>query len=567
MYISRERGSTGAATVSGIGSLLDGGNFLGIGIAADQMNDSGIGKLTLQSGGTASASNIRIGSQGSIVGAGSLVGNVTDAGGIIAPGFGSSTFGHIGINGNLSLLTGRIDLDVGGISPQSHDSLQISGTANLSGGTIKIGFTNGYQPHAGDQIQLLTASGGFTGFFNPAVTFNQPSPLPYTYSNGTITFLTASPPPPPPIPLVKPQQIYLDFNQNPNALFSLEIPSESSSIAINYNKPGAGLTDSEIATIVGAVDRIYGKYNVKFTTTMPKTGPYHTIYIGGSLADISFNSGLLTPEFQAAIQSATGIARNINLGNRNPQDSAVVFSDKFIFREFSFPFCEPFISSCHDEALLAQVIAHETGHILGLFHVYDPLQLMWPQSSAAATAIGDATPLVRQDTINGPGVPSMDMTQDSDATLLCNVGGRQTQTKMPSEICANLGGYQTLNIASLSIMPTLFDVKIVLNNGLVGFDVGLPSFFIGTLSPGTSQTAYFPLKIGDLLSIEGALTEGGPTQVFKSQYIFGSDGSNPVLVAVSTDIDAPNSVFAWIIALGFILTLRSSRGWYSRQLR
>ena len=195
VYIGRATGSTASATVSGSGSLLDGGNFLGIGVATDQVSNSGFGTLTLQSGGTASASAIRIGSLGKITGAGNLTGNLTDAGGTIALGFGSSTFGQIGVNGNFSIPVGNINLDVGGTASQSHDSLRVSGAANLSGGTLNISFSNGYQPHAGDQIQLITAGGGFTGAFNPAITFSQPEPLPYSYNNGAITFSTPVIPP------------------------------------------------------------------------------------------------------------------------------------------------------------------------------------------------------------------------------------------------------------------------------------------------------------------------------------------------------------------------------------
>jgi len=200
VYISRVAGATGSASVSGSSSLLSAGSFLGIGIATNQVSNSGIGTLTLQAGGTVSATNIRIGVQGSVLGIGNLVGNVTDSGGIVSPGLGNS-FGQIGINGNFGMgfftgLGGLISLDVGGTTSQNHDSLRVSGSADLSGGAISINQTNGYRPKVGDVIQLISAAGGVTGS-NPLVTFAQPQSLPYNYSSGFITFLA---PPPPPAP-------------------------------------------------------------------------------------------------------------------------------------------------------------------------------------------------------------------------------------------------------------------------------------------------------------------------------------------------------------------------------
>lgn len=357
VYISREAGSSGSATVSGFGSLLSAGDFLGIGVASDRVSNSGIGTLTLQGGGTASATNIRVGSQGSILGVGSLVGNVTDAGGIIAPGLGSSTFGQIGINGNLTLLSGKLNLDIGGTAPQSHDGLQIAGSVNLSGGTINIGFSNGYLPHAGDQIQLVTASGGFTGSFNPAITFSQTPSLPYTYSNGTLSFLSPAP------SLVPPQTVFLDFGPNSNALFSIDVAGHPS-IAINYNKSDSGLGISDITSIVNTVAGIYSGYNVNFLTIPPASGPYHTVYIGDTLASINLN-----PSLASLFTNKTGIARNINIGNSNPQDSSVVFSGLGGF----YTVCFSLTLLCPNDSLIAQVIAHETGHLLGLFHVDDRL--------------------------------------------------------------------------------------------------------------------------------------------------------------------------------------------------
>ncbi len=105
-------------------------------------------------------------------------------------GIGAS-FGQLNLHGNL-FLQGTLDLSVGGLGASTRDFLQVSGGANLSGGTIQVDFTNGYVPQAGDVIPLLSAGGGIGG--TPSITINQSPAIPYQFDNGNLTFLGSSVP-------------------------------------------------------------------------------------------------------------------------------------------------------------------------------------------------------------------------------------------------------------------------------------------------------------------------------------------------------------------------------------
>jgi hypothetical protein len=60
---------------------------------------------------------------------------------------------------------GRLEIEVGGTTPDSaHDVLQATGAATL-GGTLAIAFINGFAPRAGQSFALLKAGGGINGSF------------------------------------------------------------------------------------------------------------------------------------------------------------------------------------------------------------------------------------------------------------------------------------------------------------------------------------------------------------------------------------------------------------------
>lgn len=176
---------------------------------------------------------------------------------------------------------------------------------------------------------------------------------------------------------------------------------------------------------------------------------------------------------------------------------------------------------------------------------------MWPLSSAIATSIGG--PTARGEISNNTVVPVAG-TQDSNGVLLCNVGDRITQQRT----CGGLIGYQTIGFATASTLPILYDSRIVINNSISDTDTGLPSYFIGTLFPGTNMSLFLPFVPGDQFSIEGALTEGGPLEIFNSQFDQGFGDFGPSLVVVDTQVAEPNSSFLVLVGFGFLIMFRGT---------
>jgi hypothetical protein len=98
-------------------------------------------------------------SGGTLSGLGTAVGNVTiGTDGTLSPG----DPGNFNVVGNLTL-SGTYDEQIAGpVSPQ-FDSVTVSGSANLTGGTLDISLLNGFIPTANQQYIILDATGGLGG--------------------------------------------------------------------------------------------------------------------------------------------------------------------------------------------------------------------------------------------------------------------------------------------------------------------------------------------------------------------------------------------------------------------
>lgn len=104
---------------------------------------------------------------GKIGGIGTLMGNLQNDGGIVAPGFSPGT---IVINGNYTQsATGALDMEIGGLTAGTqYDQLVVNGTMTF-GGTLNIAQYNGFTPSAGNSFQLIkyySSSGSFASTNN-----------------------------------------------------------------------------------------------------------------------------------------------------------------------------------------------------------------------------------------------------------------------------------------------------------------------------------------------------------------------------------------------------------------
>ena len=143
-FIGRNAGATGTVLVSGTGSEYDGGRFIGVGVQSDEITNGGVGTLTVENNGLVKAETVRIGTDGTLTGAGGVVDAnvVATAGGTVAPG---SSPGDLGILGDIDLRNGGIlEIEVGGIALGEFDRLFVGGTVLIDSTTaIVFSFIDG----------------------------------------------------------------------------------------------------------------------------------------------------------------------------------------------------------------------------------------------------------------------------------------------------------------------------------------------------------------------------------------------------------------------------------------
>jgi hypothetical protein len=114
---------------------------------------------------------------GTLSGAGLINGELFQSGGTVSPG---ASPGMLTITGSYTQAPGgMLALDIGGLTPTTqHDQLFVTGHLLLHG-AIQVTFTNGFEPHVGDEFPLFYVGGDFEA---SAVTFtNAPAWLGYEW--------------------------------------------------------------------------------------------------------------------------------------------------------------------------------------------------------------------------------------------------------------------------------------------------------------------------------------------------------------------------------------------------
>ena len=159
--------NTGVIDNSGtIDNSVVGANFMGTinnyGVINNSgtINNSGIGLIS-NSPGT-------FNNQGTLTGTGTFIGDIINDIGTLAPG---NSAGTMFIIGDFTLAgSGILDIEIGGFTPGSFDLLDITGTADLTGGNINFSFLSGYDiaseisPHQSMSLMFLEADLGINNF-------------------------------------------------------------------------------------------------------------------------------------------------------------------------------------------------------------------------------------------------------------------------------------------------------------------------------------------------------------------------------------------------------------------
>jgi T5SS/PEP-CTERM-associated repeat protein len=160
-FLGLSNGSTGTASVDGVGSKWANGSSLDVG-------RSGSGTLTVSNGGTVSVGGpLTVGGLGEIHGNGFITGNVQN-GGLVSPG---DSPGALHITGDYAQAAGgKLLIELAGTTPGSqYDQLLVTGKVTLDG-TLQV-LLNGFSPIPGNTFQILDFA-SLTGTF---ATMNLPT--------------------------------------------------------------------------------------------------------------------------------------------------------------------------------------------------------------------------------------------------------------------------------------------------------------------------------------------------------------------------------------------------------
>ena len=145
------------------------------------------------------------------------------------------------------------------------------------------------------------------------------------------------------------QVVYLDFNGATGAVYDGPVSVGPWDVpAFQAPTPWAGQEETIIRLTLADLEQLFAGSGVVFTTLQPAAEqPHSTIYLGGD--------GLIFSSYGSFL----GLAEQVDVGNKDGADEAFVFPDKLAQ-----------VSGDMEQyaAALAQLIAHETGHLLGYEH-------------------------------------------------------------------------------------------------------------------------------------------------------------------------------------------------------
>ncbi len=94
---------------------------------------------------------------------------MTNQGGKIAPG---RSLGAMQVQGDLTLATGSVELELGGTAAGQFDRVAVTGALN-AGGSLTLLLVNGFSPAAGQSFDVLdftSSTGVFTALNLPTLT-------------------------------------------------------------------------------------------------------------------------------------------------------------------------------------------------------------------------------------------------------------------------------------------------------------------------------------------------------------------------------------------------------------
>lgn len=314
------------------------------------------------------------------------------------------------------------------------------------------------------------------------------------------------------------QKLFLDFSQGPATYKNLFDPLPGNT-PLTYVKPAFD-NPSLITPIVNEVNRIFSNFNIEVLTTKPTSGDFTTISIGGDHTDV--------PAFDVlGLGSHTlGVAERIDFLNHDKSDSAIVFSENIAGS----------LGGPTRVERIAQTVAHEAGHLLGLFHVRDSNQLLYPIANDAPTTIGGSSPTVLgsglENILDNTGTP---ITQDAASCLSeVSFGGSDLSACYSSPEILDVAAYSAKN----SLSSPLHNARIAITSEGDAFPLVIE---LGTLLP--NEDFSFSLERGLVHEAVflASSTEDGDFDIFSIGDTFDFDNPRVALGQISFALLGPNN--------------------------
>jgi len=141
--------------------------------------------------GTVNVATMSLLAGGILGGTGTIVGNVDNTAGTVAPG---SSAGILTIDGNYAQgAAGTLAIEIGGTAPGTqHDQLVVTGDATL-GGTLDVAMIGGYVPASTDTFTVVQTGGAVSGTFS-STSYPGALTLSTTYLPSSVTVTGSVPP-------------------------------------------------------------------------------------------------------------------------------------------------------------------------------------------------------------------------------------------------------------------------------------------------------------------------------------------------------------------------------------
>jgi len=348
-------------------------------------------------------------------------------------------------------------------------------------------------------------------------------------------------------PQPRPQTVLLDFNGWSGTTGTGETVTVAAFDAASTEPTYAGQNQAIKDVIIATVNENFAGFNVNFLngdTSSADTGTsFSTVYIGQSTA----GEALIGSEGLGFTLEGT------DAYNKNPSDNAVVFINSF--GATGLEVREPFTAQELGVAI-GNVVAHEVGHLLGLYHVFDPASCM-NTFDAAPTLLVDQRFKMAPLHFSIFVTTGYMLLQDGRLMLaetvgrIDNVANRTMQAGDEPLAIASADMDNDANIDLVVANHVSEDIRVLWNNGTGAFDRGLEigygagpiSFALGeanndgnldvfTVSSGIPSLGLFLNDGNKRFSLTDILTTGDLFTAVTSAD-FDGDGSNDLATANS----------------------------------